>query len=93
MSTVSPHRRGDSHRKAMPMTPLRLSRFFNSTIIICSLGYFVDIYDLILFSIVRIPSLKAIGISETDLMERGTALLNYHRDLDYLELEKNSERS
>jgi hypothetical protein len=29
-------------------------------VIVGSLGYFVDIYDLILFSILRIPSLKAL---------------------------------
>lgn len=48
----------------------------NSTVIICSLGYFVDIYDLILFTIVRIPSLKAIGVEPGDLMSKGVTLLN-----------------
>jgi putative MFS transporter len=28
----------------------------------CSLGYFVDIYDLLLFTIVREPSLAGIGV-------------------------------
>ena len=49
---------------------------FNSTIVISSLGYFVDIYDLILFSIVRIPSLKSIGIASDELMSKGVTLLN-----------------
>ena len=35
---------------------------FNIIVIVAALGYFVDIYDLILFSIVRVPSLKEIGI-------------------------------
>lgn len=52
------------------------SSLFNSTIVICSLGYFVDIYDLILFSIVRIPSLESIGIPKADLMSSGVTLLN-----------------
>lgn len=49
---------------------------WNSTVVISSLGYFVDIYDLILFSIVRIPSLKSIGVPESELMSRGVSLLN-----------------
>jgi putative MFS transporter len=49
---------------------------FNATIIICSLGYFVDIYDLILFSIVRIPSLQSIGVETSELMSKGVTLLN-----------------
>ncbi|MDK9719084.1 MAG: hypothetical protein OEL57_14455 [Trichlorobacter sp.] len=34
---------------------------------VAALGYFVDIYDLVLFSIVRVPSLKALGLSGKDL--------------------------
>ncbi|MCZ2100478.1 MAG: MFS transporter [Chitinophagales bacterium] len=39
-------------------------------ILVASLGYFVDIYDLVIFSIVRIQSFKDIGIAE-DLMRTG----------------------
>lgn len=45
-------------------------------LILASLGYFVDIYDLILFSIVRVPSLKELGVSGTALMDDGLLLLN-----------------
>jgi putative MFS transporter len=45
-------------------------------VIVASLGYFVDIYDLILFSIVRIPSLQSIGLQGQDLLDRGVFLLN-----------------
>lgn len=45
-------------------------------LIISALGYFVDIYDLILFSIVRITSLKSLGVAETDLLPDGVLLLN-----------------
>lgn len=48
----------------------------NTTVVVSSLGYFVDIYDLILFSIVRIPSLKSIGVSPDELMHKGMILLN-----------------
>lgn len=45
-------------------------------IIVAALGYFVDIYDLILFSVIRIKSLKGLGVSESDLLEVGTMLIN-----------------
>jgi len=45
-------------------------------VIISALGYFVDIYDLILFSIVRIVSLKSLGITDNDLISNGVLLLN-----------------
>src|SRR6187431_2176050 len=35
---------------------------FNIIVIVAALGYFVDIYDLILFSIVRVRSLQSLGI-------------------------------
>lgn len=47
----------------------------NLIVIIAALGYFVDIYDLILFGIVRTPSLKALGVSDPAL------LLSYGVDL------------
>lgn len=47
-----------------------------TSIIVAALGYFVDIYDLILFSIVRIKSLKSIGVGEADLLSTGVLLLN-----------------
>ena len=34
------------------------------TVIVAALGYFVDIYDLLLFNIVRVPSLKSLGIAD-----------------------------
>ena len=33
-------------------------------VIVAALGYFVDIYDLLLFSIIRVKSLKGIGLSD-----------------------------
>lgn len=40
---------------------------FNLAVIVGALGYFVDVYDLLLFSIVRIPSLKSLGISQEEI--------------------------
>lgn len=45
-------------------------------IIVAALGYFVDIYDLILFSIVRVKSLKELGVAEGDLLDIGATILN-----------------
>ena len=48
---------------------------FTIPVIVAALGYFVDIYDLLLFSIVRRPSLLALGISESALLSEGEFLL------------------
>ncbi|HVA99559.1 MAG TPA: MFS transporter [Bacteroidia bacterium] len=50
---------------------------FNLIVIVAALGYFVDIYDLLLFSIIRIPSLKALGVSNADLLNVGASLLSW----------------
>lgn len=48
---------------------------FSVPVIVAALGYFVDIYDLLLFSIVRIPSLKAMGVPSEELLNKGEFLL------------------
>ena len=48
----------------------------NIIVIVAALGYFVDIYDLILFGIVRVPSLRGIGIPEDQIYSEGIFLLN-----------------
>ncbi len=56
------------------------SPFKNSVrfvILVASLGYFVDIYDLLLFGIIRIPSLKSLGLVEPDLMLQGEVILKW----------------
>lgn len=50
---------------------------FNIVVIVAALGYFVDIYDLTLFGIVRVPSLKAIGIADDQIKDAGVYLLNF----------------
>lgn len=51
-------------------------KVLNVTVIVAALGYFVDIYDLVLFSIVRVASLKSLGVPEEQLLETGVFLLN-----------------
>jgi len=52
------------------------SKNVKAIVIVAALGYFVDIYDLILFSIVRIPSLKSLGVTGDALLSDGVMLLN-----------------
>lgn len=57
------------------MTNKSTTNPFNIIVIVAALGYFVDIYDLILFGIVMKPSLKAIGIPEEMMFDVGGSLL------------------
>ncbi|HOZ52311.1 MAG TPA: MFS transporter [Chitinophagaceae bacterium] len=52
------------------------SKVLSIPVLVAALGYFVDIYDLVLFSIVRKKSLLAIGVSESNLEKNGLWLLN-----------------
>jgi MFS transporter, putative metabolite:H+ symporter len=53
-----------------------LRHIFTMPVIVAALGYFVDIYDLVLFSIVRVPSLKSLGLTGRDLTDYGVFILN-----------------
>jgi len=50
------------------------SIFTQAIIWVAALGYFVDIYDLLLFSIIRIPSLESIGVA--NVTDVGLLILN-----------------
>ncbi|RYG19743.1 MAG: MFS transporter [Chitinophagaceae bacterium] len=45
-------------------------------IIVAALGYFVDIYDLILFSVVRVKSLRDLGVADDDMLTVGASIIN-----------------
>lgn len=45
-------------------------------VIVAALGYFVDVFDLLLFGMVRIGSLRDLGVPETDLERVGMHLDN-----------------
>lgn len=51
-------------------------RLLNAAVIVAALGYFVDIYDLVLFSIVRIPSLKSLGLNPEEITNTGILLID-----------------
>jgi MFS family permease len=45
-------------------------------VIVAALGYFVDIYDLLLFSIIRIPSLRSLGLNDEQIAKQGLFIIN-----------------
>ncbi|MEP6846285.1 MAG: MFS transporter [Panacibacter sp.] len=45
-------------------------------VLVAALGYFVDIYDLLLFSIIRIPSLKSFGLNDEEIAKDGLFIIN-----------------
>ncbi len=45
-------------------------------VVVAALGYFVDVYDLILFAVIRNDSLKSLGFTGQDLMDKGIYLFN-----------------
>ena len=47
-----------------------------AAVLVAAMGYFVDIYDLLLFSIVRVPSLKGLGFTGQTLTDNGIFLLD-----------------
>jgi putative MFS transporter len=58
------------------MSNLR-SHFLSLAVIVAALGYFVDIYDLLLFTIVREPSLKGIAVPDGEMLAASTHIINY----------------
>jgi MFS family permease len=56
--------------------PRNPSRDVTLTVLVAALGYFVDIYDLILFVVVRLKSLRGIGVAPESLLDTGVFLLN-----------------
>ena len=55
----------------------KTSSLFNIAVIVAALGYFVDIYDLLLFGIIRLPSLRSFGLSEAEVLTKGESILQW----------------
>ena len=53
------------------------NQFFNLAVIVAALGYFVDIYDLLLFTIVREPSLMGINVPDAEMLTASTHIINF----------------
>ncbi|MEN9571395.1 MAG: hypothetical protein RL172_2626 [Bacteroidota bacterium] len=53
---------------------------FNIAVLVAALGYFVDIYDLLLFTIVREPSLSDLGVNlkeSKEVLAASTKIINW----------------
>ena len=52
------------------------SKLLQLSVIVSALGFFVDVYDLLLFAIVRKSSLAALGLSPAAILEEGELLIS-----------------
>lgn len=50
---------------------------FSVAVVVAALGYFVDIYDLLLFSIIRVPSLTELGLTKEMILTDGEKILTW----------------
>ena len=50
---------------------------FSIPVMVAALGYFVDIYDLLLFSFIRISSLKSFGLTQDQSASVGLHIISY----------------
>lgn len=60
----------------MKAHPANSKRAVVMAVIVAALGYFVDIYDLVLFSVLRVDSLTSLGLSGDELTHVGVRLIN-----------------
>lgn len=52
-------------------------RLFSVPVVVAALGYFVDIYDLLLFSIVKTPSMLSVGATHATILADSTKVINW----------------
>ncbi|MBS1598756.1 MAG: MFS transporter [Bacteroidetes bacterium] len=52
------------------------SSLFSLTLVVAALGYFVDIYDLLLFGIIRVKSLESLGLDSTAVRNSGEFIIS-----------------
>ncbi len=57
-------------------SPSPFSYLFKLPVLVAALGYMVDMYDLFLFNIVRVPSLKELGLTTEELFTKGMFILD-----------------
>lgn len=57
--------------------PKTSASIFNVAVVVAALGYFVDIYDLLLFGIIRIPSLNDLGLTQEQITTDGELILTW----------------
>ncbi len=52
------------------------TNLFQLAVIVSALGFFVDVYDLLLFGIVRKPSLTDLGLSPAEVLSQGEFIIS-----------------
>ncbi len=62
---------------SLKLTKSDWKKLLSLPVIVAALGYFVDIYDMQLFGIVRVPSLKSLGLTNEEVGIIGKSILNY----------------
>jgi MFS transporter, putative metabolite:H+ symporter len=58
------------------MQSKRNDSLFQLAVIVSALGFFVDVYDLLLFGIIRRPSLQALGLTEAEILTTGEWIIS-----------------
>ena len=59
------------------MQPARQYGLFSLPVIVGALGFFVDIYDLLLFNIVRISSFTELGVTKEQMKSVGESIISW----------------
>ena len=58
------------------MTTKPSTSIFQLAVIVSALGFFVDTYDLLLFAIIRKPSLASLGLNPAEVLSKGELLIS-----------------
>jgi len=54
----------------------RSNSLFQLAVIVSAMGFFVDVYDLLLFGIIRRPSLTSMGLSPEEILSQGELIIS-----------------
>ena len=61
----------------MTLSQNKPASFFNIAVIVAALGYFVDVYYLLLFTIVKKASVLAVGATDATLLVDSSKIINW----------------
>ena len=73
--TITQHRTQDIRHSMQEKSTLK--HLFSIPVIVAALGYFVDIYDLLLFTIVKAPSMRGVGANDISMLADSTKVINW----------------
>ena len=58
------------------LMPSKNNSLFQLAVVVSALGFFVDVYDLLLFGIIRKPSLTDLGLSPAEVLTQGELIIS-----------------